>query len=398
MRGRSAGWVMIKNPFLLSILLLAIESFVLWLKDRKRFKRFFRIIPFVFWIYFLPMLAATAGWIDTASPFFAPVTTHLLPACLFLLLVAVDLKAVARLGRAALIMMGAGSFGIMLGTAAAFVAFRNIVGNHFWSGFGALSGSWTGGSANMVAVKEAVGAPEAVFLPMVVVDTVVPYVWMGLLVAAAAWQDRFDRWTRADRGILDELRARMVPTDTSARQPLRFFPVLFLLGTALAVSRGAQWLAACLPPVSGVFSTYTWTIILVTFLGILASGTPVRRLEDIGASRVGYFILYFVLTSIGARAGLAQAGAIGPLMLAGFMILGIHAVVLLAAARMIRAPLFLAATASQANVGGVASGPIIAEIYQPGFAPVGLLLAIFGNVLGTYLGILTAQVCRALGH
>ena len=58
------------------------------------------------------------------------------------------------------------------------------------------------------------------------------------------------------------------------------------------------------------------------------------------------------------------------------------------------ASMFLAVVASQANIGGVASAPIVAEIYQPGFSSVGLLLAILGNIIGTYIGILTAQLCR----
>jgi len=65
---------------------------------------------------------------------------------------------------------------------------------------------------------------------------------------------------------------------------------------------------------------------------------------------------------------------------------------LLLAARLMRAPLFLAVVASQANVGGVASAPLVAEIYQKGFASVGLLLAILGNIEGTYIGIVTGQI------
>jgi uncharacterized membrane protein len=56
--------------------------------------------------------------------------------------------------------------------------------------------------------------------------------------------------------------------------------------------------------------------------------------------------------------------------------------------------MFLVAVASQANIGGVASAPIVAAIYEPGLASVGLLLAILGNIIGTYLGILTGQLCH----
>jgi uncharacterized membrane protein len=39
---------------------------------------------------------------------------------------------------------------------------------------------------------------------------------------------------------------------------------------------------------------------------------------------------------------------------------------------------------------------VVAEVYQPGLASVGLLLAILGNIFGTYFGIFCAQLCRML--
>ena len=105
-------------------------------------------------------------------------------------------------------------------------------------------------------------------------------------------------------------------------------------------------------------------------------------------------MLYFVLTTIGAKASIVHIGSSLILIAAGFVLVLIHAGLLLLVSRWMKTPLFLAAVASQANIGGVASAPIVAEIYQPGFASVGLLLAILGNIVGTYFGILTAQLCR----
>jgi uncharacterized membrane protein len=56
----------------------------------------------------------------------------------------------------------------------------------------------------------------------------------------------------------------------------------------------------------------------------------------------------------------------------------------------------LLAAASQANMGGTASAPVVAEIYHTGLAPVGLLLAVLGSIVGTYLGICCAHICRFL--
>lgn len=339
------------------------------------------------------MLAATFGWIDSRAPVHKVITTHLLPASLFLLLITVDLKAILRLGRDALLMMAIGSLGICAGTVAVFAVFKRWVGTDFYAGFGALSASWTGGSANMIAVKEAVNIPDPIFAPMVIVDTIVPYVWMGIMVSVVGIQTAFDRWNRSDQTILKELsrRARQI-SQTNVKWKMD--KVLAILILAAGGSWVAQGLASFLPVIPNVISMSAWTIIVVTTLGILCSLTPMRALEKSGSNKMGYFLLYFVLTTIGAKASLANMSAALLLISAGCCIVLIHAVFLLIGAKLLKAPLFLVATASQANVGGVASAPVVAEIYQPGLASVGLLLAICGNIFGTYIGILTVKLCE----
>ena len=168
------------------------------------------------------------------------------------------------------------------------------------------------------------------------------------------------------------------------------------LAVAFAGSGAAHLMAQELPQVRGVISTYTWTIMIVSLIGILLSLTPARNLERSGATRTGYDLLYFVLTAIGAKASVADFGSALTLIAAGLLIVLIHAVFLLAGARFLRAPMFLVAAASQANMGGAASAPVVAEVYHPGLASVGLLLAILGNITGTWLGIICAQLCRMI--
>ncbi len=385
---------MIHNSFDIVVVLLFIEITVLSISAHKNFKKYFQFLPPVFWIYFLPMLASTAGLIDSKSSVYQTITTNLLPASLFLLLIAVDIRAIMRLGKPALIMFFAGSLGIMIGTPLVFFLFKHWIGIQFWAGFGALSASWTGGSANMIAVKEALGTPDEVFLPMVIVDTIVPYVWMGILVALVNFQVLYDQWNRSDRRILDELSQRIsnLSANKVVKTPLPLTVFIFLI--AYGGGKLSQYFANFMPVVKDAISTYAWTIIIVSVLGILLSLTPTRKLDRFGSTRIGYLILYFVLTSIGAKANIAHIGSTLVLIIAGFLIVFVHAIVLLFTSRFIRAPLFLVAVASQANIGGVASAPIVAEIYQPGFASVGLLLAILGNIIGTYFGILVGQLCR----
>ncbi|MDD5669949.1 MAG: DUF819 family protein [Candidatus Omnitrophica bacterium] len=387
---------MLTNPFGIIVVLLCIEASVLYVSSRRGFEKYFKFIPPVFWIYFLPMLVSTAGFIDSQSPVYSTVSGIFLPASLFLLLLSSDIKSIMKLDRPALGMMLAGSVGIMVGVPFVFYFFRNWVGAGMWSGFGALSASWIGGSANMIAVKEAIGTPDSVFTPMVIVDTVVPYVWMGVLVAAAGFQKKFDCWNKSNRKILDELSCTVTRTSLHGKGSFRFSAMTLSIFLALGGSFAARCIAGYLPVVQDVISPYAWTIILVSALGIVFSFTPLRALDNQGASRIGYWMLYFVLTSIGAKANISNIGSTLVLIIAGCLIVLFHAGVLLTVARIIKAPMFLAAVASQANIGGVASAPVIAAIYQPGLASVGLLLAIVGNIIGTYLGIITAQVCRFL--
>jgi uncharacterized membrane protein len=219
---------------------------------------------------------------------------------------------------------------------------------------------------------------------------------MGILIAMVVLQPAFDRWSRADCGILDHLgehAAAYVATSGGHRTPAGIFLALVI---AFAGSGAAYLMARQLPQIKDMVTTYTWTIMMVSFLGIMLSFSPVRNLERSGATRTGYDLLYFVLTAIGAKASVASIGSALVLIAAGLLIVAVHAAILLVGARLMRAPMFLVAAASQANIGGVASAPVVAEVYHPGLASVGLLLAILGNIVGTWLGILCAQLCRMM--
>src|SRR5512145_297121 len=115
---------MIKNPVLIIILLLAVETIILYAARRKSLARFFDIISPIFWIYFLPMLASTLGIIDSRAPVLGQITRYLLPGCLLLLLVSVDVPAMMKLGGRALAMFLIGGFGVILGSVVSFLLFR----------------------------------------------------------------------------------------------------------------------------------------------------------------------------------------------------------------------------------------------------------------------------------
>ncbi|MCH8939478.1 MAG: DUF819 family protein, partial [Gemmatimonadetes bacterium] len=85
------------------------------------------------------------------------------------------------------------------------------------------------------------------------------------------------------------------------------------------------------------------------------------------------------------------------ILAAGALWISIHVAILFGAARLVRAPLFFIATGSMANIGGAASAPVVAGVYHPAMAPVGLLMAVAGYVLGIYGGLACAYLLSLVG-
>ena len=387
---------MIGNPVYIIIVLVCIEGAILFIDSLSIGKKLFRFLPSMFWIYFIPILANSFGLLPEKSVVYEIIKVWVLPGSLVVLLLSADIRGILKLGPTALGVMAASMVGIMIGAPIVMLIYHHWLGADAWQAVGTLSGSWIGGSANMVAVKEAVRTPEDVFKLLVITDTIIPYAWMGLLIALSAHQQKFDRWNKSNTKLLDELvkHAKNNPEDTTVRYSAP--GTLVILVVALVGAFAAVAISRRLPRIEGVISPVAWSVILATMIGIALSFTPARRLQSRGSNRIGFFLLYLVLASIGAKSNLSFMGNLPIFLVVGATWILIHAACLLAAVRLLRAPMALAAAASQSCIGGPASGPVIAGIYHPDLAPVGLLLAVLGNISGTFLGLMTAQLCRML--
>jgi uncharacterized membrane protein len=114
------------------------------------------------------------------------------------------------------------------------------------------------------------------------------------------------------------------------------------------------------------------------------SFTPARKLEGAGASRLGSVFLYTLIATIGMQMNVMAIFDNPGLLVVGLVWITIHALVLIVVAKLTRTPFFFLAVGSQANIGGPASAPVVAAAFHPSLAPVGVLLAVFGYVIGTY--------------
>jgi uncharacterized membrane protein len=189
-----------------------------------------------------------------------------------------------------------------------------------------------------------------------------------------------------------ETNARLAARYEAIRRPIDVRDIALIVGIGFVGGYLCVAAGDLLPPLGDpqIISHTTWAVILVTTLGLSLSFTRVSDLEGPGASKLGTVALYLLVTAIGAKGDLAAVVQAPLFLAAGALWIVIHIAVMVAAARAIRAPLFFVATGSMANVGGAVSAPIVASVYHPAMAPVGLLMAVAGYILGIYGGLACA--------
>ncbi len=373
------------DPMSVFAFLGTLVAVIFWLSGVRKLEKFFEYLPPVIFVYFVPMICTTLGITPSASEAYAFTTRFFLPLALFLLMISIDLKSVAKLGPVALFMVTAGTIGIIVGGPVALMLFGGALPDDAWKGFAALSGSWIGGTANMVAIAESVDTPDAAFGPIIVVDTVVGYGWMGVLLFFSVWQRRFDKWSSANTKAIEETNARLAELDRD-RHPTAVKDAAFLIGIGMGAAVLCVRLGERMPSLGDptIISSTTWAVLIVVTGGLILSFTPLRNFEKVGASQLGYTALYLLLAGIGAQGDLKEVVQAPIYLVAGAVWISIHVLILYLAARLVRAPLFFVATGSMANIGGAASAPVVAGVYHPAMAPVGLLMAVVGYVFGIY--------------
>lgn len=387
---------LIQSPMAVLSVLLAVLALLFLAERHPVIGRVFTVLPILVLVYFVPTLLSNTGVIPTRSELYGFVSAYLLPASLVLQVLSMDLPAIARLGRNAVVLFLAGTAGIILGGPLAYLALGRLVpaelGDQAWKGLAALSGSWIGGSANFVAIGQSIGVREDVLSMMVVVDVGVSNMWTAVLLYFAGRERVMDERMGADRSAIDVVREQVERFQASVLKPASLSDLVWILTLGLGSTVACTALAKQLPDIGTIITGFTWVVILVTTVGVVLSFTPLRKLEGAGASRVGALFLYVLVMTIGAKADFRRLLDAPALVAVGMVWMAVHAGTILLTRRLLRAPIFFAAVGSQANVGGAASASVVAAAFHPALAPVGVMLAVAGYVLGTYGGL----VCAAL--
>ena len=402
------------DAIVLGLLMLAL-GFVFFTSSKQEgfWYKFYKVVPALLMCYLIPAILNSLNIIsDETSQLYFVASRYLLPASLVLMTLSIDLKAIFNLGPKALIMFFTGTIGIIIGGPIAILLISifspETVGgvgpDAVWRGLSTLAGSWIGGGANQAAMLEIFEYNPDLYGGMVLVDIVVANLWMAILLMGIGKSDKIDNWLRADNSAIESLKKKVTAYAESVTRNPSLADLMIMLALAFGAVGFAHWgadgIAAYLTSNFEVFndnksalssfaSNFFWMITIATAVGIVLSFTRAKEYEGAGASKLGSVFIYFLVATIGMKMDLTMVFDNPGLIAIGLVWMSIHAGLLILVAKLIKAPYFFLAVGSQANVGGAASAPVVAAAFHPSLATVGVLLAVFGYVVGTYGAILS---------
>ncbi|SFE89944.1 DUF819 family protein [Alteribacillus iranensis] len=386
---------MIQDSFLYLGVLMGLAAIVAYLEKTFSGRKFFKFVPGIVLIYFGGAFLKTTGILgdsEVIDSTYSNVRDVLLPTLILLMLLNCDLRKLVKLGPKMLLGYAIAVVSIVAGFVVTYLIFQGFYAENTWQAFGALAGSWTGGSANLAIIQGILEVPENIFGYVLVMDTINYSVWVMIMFWLVPFAAAFNRWTKADTAHLDAVSEDLIREhEENDKQPgMSFIHLIGLLGIGVFTSSVAATVANYLPSFGTVVNATTWTIFLVSIVGVLLAMTKVKSIP--GSMDIANVLLYMVIALIASRADFSQILQAPVYIVSGFMILAIHAIVLALAAKIFKFDLFTLGVSSLANIGGMASAPLIAGAYHRALIPIGVLMALAGSFLGTYIGLLTAQI------
>ncbi len=391
---------MIHAPLALTAVIAAITGLAFWLHGRFRWAS---RMSATLLVIILGAVLSNSGLVASESPVYDMISGPLVSLAIVWLLLAVDLREVRRAGPRMLWAFALAMGATVVGALVASLLWGGGLGDAVPQLAGVMTGTYSGGGLNFVAVGRAVGLPTDLFAAATAADNVVTALWIAASLLLPVWLGRFYRAASAPAPIVaaepsDEEMAAEEPDDDEPAGALRisFFapatvrPLDLALLTALAALLVvvSERLTALTPRIPAVL----W---LTTLAVICAQIRPVRRLQ--GSMLLGGVALHLFFAVLGIHSQVAEIVRVGPeVFLFTATVVAVHGVLLYLAAWLLRFDVETTTVASQAAVGGPSTALAVAlarKRYE--LALPGVVVGLLGYAAGNYAGIAVARLVGA---
>ena len=380
----------ITNPVYVAAVLLLLIVFAEWLASKKYFNYLGSTLIVILAAAVLANVHVIPSSTD-APPLYDNIFTYVAPLAIFYLLLDVKLKDLRKAGLPMLAMFLVGSACTIAGV---FIGYNIIAPHHHgvdkaFAVAGMFTGTYIGGSANLNAVALQYGVIKngTLFAAINAADNIITTTWIIItLVLPAILQRWMPRKTIA--ATTKNKKENVQPLATTENISVLSISVLLALGVAGLF-------------VSQLFSTYVPAIpsilVLTTIALVLAQVPSVQNVK--GGKILGYFMVLLFLAVVGAYCdigALIKNGEVAMiLMLWVTAIVFIHGILLFVIGGIFKQDWAIISIASNANIGGATSAGVLATaIGRSDLRLPGILVGSVGNAIGTYLGVLVAEILK----
>lgn len=374
---------MIRDPLLLGTLIVGSAGLAFWLDYRVA--ALSRIGASLLAIL-LGALLSNLGLVAPASPVYDAVGGVVTSLAIAWLLLAVNLRDLRKAGAPMLGAFAVAVTGTALGAFLGAVLFAGAFGENAWRLAGTLTGTYSGGSVNFVAVGRGVGLPDSLFAGTTAADNVTTALWLGVCLILPLWVGRFyptpvPRPAEADESVAHPF---------FAESPLSALRLSLLLAVGLVLVVASEWIGGLVPAVPAVL----WLTTLALVLGHVG---PFR--DPPGAMQLGNLALHLFFVVIGIHSRIDEIVQVGvEVFLFTLIVVGVQGVLVFGLGRLFRLDVGTVSVASQAAVGGPSSALAVAvsRKWNALILP-GIIVGLLGYAVGNYLGFAVGYLVRGLG-
>lgn len=371
-----------------ALLCVATPALAMWAAERVKL---FKLLGPVVLCYAAGIVAANLPGVHVDQKTAMSLNEGAVALAIPLLLFSTELKKWLALGWKLLLSFSLACVAAVVAAGGVAWLFRHQT-DEWWKVAGMLVGVYVGGTANMSAVGLALETKTETFVLLSAADVVAGGAWLLVLLTVA--QRLLGKVLRpftadAHHDLVEH------PGETLSVWTKKHIPAMVTgFGLAVAMTLVSLGLSIGLHRKLDVMTV----LLTLTALGILASLVPqVRALK--GPYELGEYVLLVFCVAVGSLADVRQLAG-GSALLFGFVVAVMMTAIVLhfALCWVFRIDVDTALISSTATIFGPAFiGPVAAALKNRALVGPGLTMGLAGIALGTWLGIATAQVLRALG-
>ena len=344
--------------------------------------------------------------IPTDAPVYDIVWAYVVPLAVPMLLFNANVKKIAKESGRMLLMFTLSSLGTLLGSFIAFYALRKFI-PQIEIIMPMFTGTYIGGSVNLVAMADAYNVPGEITSAAIVADNLLMAVYFFVLIALPSINFIAKHFRRP---YIEEFE-KNCDKDSKETQAAKYWTakpialldialVVAISFTIVTVSTGLGDLLSAVIPTSNFFfqllngmlgSKY---LLMATITMILASVFAEQFEKISGAQEVGTFLIYIFFAVIGAPASIGMILEKSPLLLVlAAIVVFVNLIVSLVLGKIFKFSIEEIIIAANSNAGGptTAAAMAVSKGWEAIIVPA-ILVGTFGYVVGNWYGILVGII------